>query len=129
MEADEGFELAVLGSAKTFDCVIQSVRVLHIGMHRVEANDARIFQAELVKKRGWVLTAYFPITSSGVRTQYGPTSFTDGVMTFVNPALSSELATKLYHRDNIYQGSYAGSNTRPQLDWSGSELRQLQGVV
>ena len=125
----QGFELAVLGSAKTFDCVTQNVRVLHIGMHRVEANDARVFQAELVKKRGWVLTAYFPITSSGMRTRFGPTSFADGVMTLVNPALSPELATTLYHRDNIYQGSYAGGNTRAQLDWSGSELRQLQGGV
>jgi hypothetical protein len=92
----------------------------------VEANDARIFHLELVKKRGWVLVMYFPITTSHVQTHYGTTAFEDGVMTLVNPSLAPELAQNLYHRNNIHQGSYAGKNTRAPEDWSASELLELR---
>ena len=125
----QGFELAVLQNDQTLDCVTRGVRVLHIGMHRVEANDARFFFSELVKKRGWVLVMYFPITSDRVKTQYGTTAFGDGVMTFVNPALALNLSKELYSQDNIHQGSYAGSNTRAPEDWSASELLELRSQV
>ena len=117
----QSYEHAILKpTPKTLEC-LKRVRLIHISLHRVEENDARQFVETFVGLMGWKLVRYFPLETPSVSTQYGPVSFHDGVITFVNTHLSPELVDMLYNKDNIHMGSYTAHSFKSKstaLDWS-----------
>ena len=117
----QSYEHAILKpTPKTLEC-LKRVRLIHISLHRVEENDARQFVETFVGLMGWKLVRYFPLETPSVSTQYGPISFHDGVITFVNTHLSPELVDMLYHKDNIHLGSYTAHSFKSKStadDWS-----------
>lgn len=101
-------------------CMDVKVRIVHISLHRVEENDARVL-AQRFTTHGWRLIRYNPLFSSGVQTAVGPVSFTDGRLTFINPKLTPDaMYTALYDPKNIHKGSYTEHKNKAQSsvpDW------------
>lgn len=120
----QGFELAILKNSAS--CATEWVRVLHIGIHRVETNDVRVFRDLFVKQYGWVIAVYLPVYGKRVGTRFraGTLSTSDGVLTLVNPQLAPELARSMPHLADIHDGSYTDHPKRnPSEDWAPGEIK------
>lgn len=119
----QSFEHSILSpTRKTLECLNTKVRVLHISLHRVEENDARQFANTFVGQLGWDLVRYYPLVSALVPTEFGGVTFTDGVLTFVNPILAPGLGATMYNAKNVYEGPYTkykGKRLRESVapDW------------
>jgi len=104
----QSYEHAILKpTPETLECLRRKVAVIHISLHRVEENDARGLANTFIGLLGWDLVRYFPLYSN-CDTQFGKMEFTDGVITFVNPALAPGLAKEIFHTKNIHIGKYTG---------------------
>lgn len=109
------------------------MRLVHISLHRVEANDARPL-AETFHKHGWKLVRYNPLMSKGVPTAVGKVSFTDGRLTFLNPKLCpADMHGLLYDARNVHTGTYTSHKAKkesPHADWSeGDTILDIMSIV
>ena len=116
----QSFEHAILNE-EAVECMNTLTRLVHISLHRVEANDARPL-AERFLRHGWKLIRYNPLETRSAMTHVGKVGFTDGRLTFINPRLTPpSMMTDLYDERNIHLGSYTDHEFKsksPYPDWA-----------